>query len=69
MTAMVVTNGGSHLKKVSENETQMYTLCTLNGKELDMGHDSSPNSKLSYCTSLYTHAQIFNVFSVHATLC
>jgi hypothetical protein len=25
--------------KVSENETQMYTLCTLNGKELDTGHN------------------------------
>jgi hypothetical protein len=23
----------------------MYTLCTLNGKELDTGHNSSPNSK------------------------
>jgi hypothetical protein len=30
--------GGSHLKKVSENETRMYTLCTINGKELDTGH-------------------------------
>ena len=44
----VVTKGGSHLKKVSENETRMYTLCTLNGKELDTGHNSSPNSELSY---------------------
>jgi hypothetical protein len=26
----------------------MYTLCTLNGKELDTGHNSSPNSELSY---------------------
>jgi hypothetical protein len=40
--------GGSHHKKVSENETRMYTLCTLNGKELDTGHNSSPNSELSY---------------------
>jgi hypothetical protein len=40
--------GGSYLKKVSENETRMYTLCTLNGKELDTGHNSSPNSELSY---------------------
>jgi hypothetical protein len=39
---------GSHLKKVSANETRMYTLCTLNGKELDTGHSSSPNSELSY---------------------
>jgi len=38
----------SHLRKVSENETRMYNLCTLNGKELDMGHNSSPNSELSY---------------------
>jgi hypothetical protein len=36
-------------KKVSENETRMYTLCTFNGKELDTGHNSSPNSELSYC--------------------
>jgi hypothetical protein len=45
---MTATKGGSHLKKVSENETRMYTLCTLNGKELDRGHNSSPNSELSY---------------------
>ena len=36
------TKGGSHLKKVSENEIRMYNLCTLNGKELDTGHNSSP---------------------------
>jgi hypothetical protein len=47
MTA-IVTKGSSHLKKVSENETRMYTFCTLNSKELDMGHNSAPNSELSY---------------------
>ena len=26
-----------------------YTLCTLSGKELNTGHNSSPNSELSYC--------------------
>jgi hypothetical protein len=51
----VVTKGGSHLKKVSENETPMYTLCTLNGKELDTGHSSSPNSELSYYTDYYNN--------------
>ena len=34
------------LKKVSENETRMCNLCTLNGKKLDTGHNSSPNSEL-----------------------
>jgi len=53
MTAIM---GGSHLKKVSENETRMYTLCTLNGKELDTGHISSPNSELSYCTVTYNYS-------------
>jgi hypothetical protein len=43
---LYTTKGGSHLKKVSENETWMYNLCTLNGKELDTVHDSSPNSEL-----------------------
>ena len=42
---VLVTKGGSHLKKVSENETRMYTLCTLNGKELNTGYNSSPNSE------------------------
>ena len=45
---LYTTKGGRHLTKVSENETWMYNLCTLNGKELDTGHNSSPNSELSY---------------------
>ena len=52
MTAICITKGSSLLKKVSENEIRMYTLCTLNGKELDTGHSSSPNSELSYCQTL-----------------
>jgi hypothetical protein len=44
------TKGGSHLKKVSENEIRMYNLCTPNGKELDTGHNSSPtpNCRIKY---------------------
>ena len=38
---------------MSENETRMYTLCTLNGKELDTGHNSSPNSELWYCFIIF----------------
>jgi hypothetical protein len=47
---LYTTKGGSHLKKVSENETRMYNLCTLSGKELDTGHSSTLNSELSYYT-------------------
>ena len=47
----------SHLRKVSENETRMYNLCTLNGKELDMGHNSSPNSELSYWCHVTVYPQ------------
>ena len=47
---LYTTKGDSHLKKVSENETRMYNLCTLSGKELDTGHISSLNSELSYYT-------------------
>ena len=52
----VVTKGGIHLTKVSENETWMYTLCTLNGKELDTGNKSSPNFELSYCRLMYNYS-------------
>jgi hypothetical protein len=45
-------NGRQPSKKVSENETRVYTLYTLNGKELDTGHNSSPNSELSYWEEL-----------------
>ena len=55
----VVAKGGNHLKKVSENETRMYTLCTLNGKEIDTGHISSPNSELSY-SNWPSYKQIFD---------
>ena len=54
--------GGSHLKKVSENETWMYTLCTLNGKELDTGHNSSPNSALSYWAVMFTSVDTRYIF-------
>ena len=50
---LFVAKGGSHLKKVSENETRMYTLCILNGKKLDTGHSSSPNSELWYCFIIF----------------
>jgi hypothetical protein len=41
--------GGNHLKKVSENETRMYTLCTINGKELDTGHYSELSYLMAFC--------------------
>ena len=45
---LYTTKGDSHLKKVSENETRMYNLCILNGKELDTGHivPPTPNCRI-----------------------
>ena len=36
----------------------MYTLCTLNEKELDTGHNPSTNSELSYASFNVAHSTL-----------
>jgi hypothetical protein len=45
-------SGGSHLKKCPKMRPGCTPYGLFNGKELDTGHNSSPNSELSYCCLL-----------------
>ena len=60
-TICIQQSAAAILKKCQKNETRMYNLCTLNGKELDTGHNSSPNTELSYWTPITGMNKKYNV--------